>query len=167
MTADPETGARDIKLFNLAIDSKLRSCDLVRLRVAYVAHAGRVLSWATVLQRKSHSPVRFESTEHTRDAVQAWIAAKGLYAETICSPAGNSDLDIRSARTRSAKSGRSNTKRSFRPKGAHGRPSGPVSILPLHRNDPDQVRAAGCLLVSGGDHNRVACRDKTHTTRLL
>ena len=71
---------RDIALFNLATDSKLRSCDLVRLRVADVAHAGRVLSRATVLQRKTHSAVRFELTEHTREAVQAWIAAKGLSA---------------------------------------------------------------------------------------
>ena len=71
---------RDIALFNLATDSKLRSCDLVRLRVADVAHAGRVLSRATVLQRKTHSAVRFELTEHTREAVQAWIVAKGLSA---------------------------------------------------------------------------------------
>jgi len=71
---------RDIALFNLAIDSKLRSCDLVRLRVADVAHAGRVLSRATVLQRETHSPVRFELAEHTRNAVQAWIATKGLGA---------------------------------------------------------------------------------------
>jgi hypothetical protein len=45
----------DIALFNLTIDSKLRSCDLVRLRVADVAHAGRLLSRATVLQRNTHS----------------------------------------------------------------------------------------------------------------
>jgi len=48
---------RDIALFNLAIDSKLRSCDLVRLRVANVAHTGRLLSRAAVLQRKTHSPI--------------------------------------------------------------------------------------------------------------
>ena len=59
---------RDIALCNLAVDSKLRSCDLVRLRVADVAHAGRMLSRATVLQRKTHSPVSFELTEHTREA---------------------------------------------------------------------------------------------------
>ena len=71
---------RDLAQFNLAIDSKLRSCDLVRIRVADVAHSCRVLSRATVLQQKTRLPVRFELTEQTRDSVQAWIAAKGLHA---------------------------------------------------------------------------------------
>ncbi len=71
---------RDLALFNLAIDSKLRSCDLVRIRVADVVHTSRVLSRATVMQRKTGSPVRFELTEQTRDAVHAWITAKGLAA---------------------------------------------------------------------------------------
>ena len=69
---------RDLALFNLAIDSKLRSCDLVRIRVADVAHAGGVLSRATVMQRKTGLPVRFELTEQTREAVQAWMTTKGL-----------------------------------------------------------------------------------------
>ena len=69
---------RDLALFNLAIDSKLRSCDLVRIRVADVAHAGGVLSRATVIQRKTGLPVRFELTEQTREAVQAWMTTKGL-----------------------------------------------------------------------------------------
>ena len=71
---------RYLALFNLAIDSKLRSCDLVRIRVADVAHSGRVLSRATVLQQKIKLPVRFELTEQTRDSMQAWITAKGLRA---------------------------------------------------------------------------------------
>jgi len=71
---------RDLALFNLAIDSKLRSCDLVRLRVADITHGGRVLPRAAVLQRKTHLPVRFELTDHTRDAVQAWIDQQSLAA---------------------------------------------------------------------------------------
>ena len=71
---------RDLALFNLAIDSKLRSCDLVRLRVADVTHGGRVLSRAAVLQRKTHLPVRFELTDHNRDAVRTWIDQRGLAA---------------------------------------------------------------------------------------
>ena len=51
---------RDLALFNLAIDSKLRSCDLVCIRVADVSHASRILSRATVMQHKTGLPVRFE-----------------------------------------------------------------------------------------------------------
>ena len=57
--------ARELALFNLAIDSKLRSCDLVRLRVRDVCQGGRVASRAIVMQRKTQRPVQFEITEHT------------------------------------------------------------------------------------------------------
>ena len=67
-------------LFNLAIDNKLRSCDLVQIRVSDVAHASRVLSRASVVQRKTRLPVRFELTEQTRDAIEAWIDARRLNA---------------------------------------------------------------------------------------
>ena len=53
---------RDLALFNLAIDSKLRGCDLVRLRVRDVAHGAHVLSRATVVQQKTQQAVRFELT---------------------------------------------------------------------------------------------------------
>ena len=71
---------RDLALFNLAIDSKLRGCDLVRIRVADVAHGSRVLSRAAVMQQKTGLPVRFELTEQTRETVQAWIASQKLGA---------------------------------------------------------------------------------------
>lgn len=64
---------RDLALFNLAIDSKLRACDLVKLHVSDVAPMGRVASRAIVLQQKTKQPVRFEITESTREAVAAWI----------------------------------------------------------------------------------------------
>jgi hypothetical protein len=54
--------ARELALFNLAIDSKLRSCDLVRLRVRDVCQGGRVASRAIVMQRKTQRPVQFEIT---------------------------------------------------------------------------------------------------------
>ena len=69
---------RDLALFNLAVDSKLRGCGLVRLRVADVAHGAHVLPRATVLQQKTGRPVRFELTEPTREAVQAWLAQAKL-----------------------------------------------------------------------------------------
>ena len=66
--------ARDLALFNMAIDSKLRGCDLVRLRVGDVAAGGAVRSRGVVLQRKTGRPVQFEITEQTRAAVSALIA---------------------------------------------------------------------------------------------
>ena len=60
---------RDLALFNLAIDSKLRGCDLVRLRVRDVCQLGRVMSRAIVIQRKTNQPVQFEIMPQTRDAV--------------------------------------------------------------------------------------------------
>ena len=64
---------RDLALFNLAIDSKLRACDLVRLHVRDVAQGDQVLSRATVKQQKTGQPVQFELTEQTRDTVKEWI----------------------------------------------------------------------------------------------
>jgi integrase len=69
---------RDLALFNLAIDSKLRGCDLVRLRVGDIAQNGCVVARATVVQRKSQQPVRFELTVQTRDSSEAWIAQAQL-----------------------------------------------------------------------------------------
>jgi integrase len=65
--------ARDLALFNLGIDSKLRGRDLLNLRVCDVAQGARIASRAIVMQRKTHRPVQFELTEQTREAVQAWI----------------------------------------------------------------------------------------------
>lgn len=65
--------ARDLALFNLAIDSKLRGCDLVSLRVDDVLLGGRIRPRAMVMQRKTGRPVQFELTEQTRDAVMRWI----------------------------------------------------------------------------------------------
>ena len=68
---------RDLALFNLAIDSKLRGCDLVVLRVDDVLLGGRVRPRATLVQRKTGRPVQFELTEQTRDAVMRWIGQGG------------------------------------------------------------------------------------------
>ena len=60
--------ARDLALFNLVIDSKLRGCDLVGLRVHDVVHGSRVAARAIVMQKKTERPVLFEITEQTGDA---------------------------------------------------------------------------------------------------
>ncbi len=64
---------RNLALFNLALDSKLRGCDLVKLKVSDVSYGSLVSSRATVLQQKTGSPVQFELTKETRDAIAAWI----------------------------------------------------------------------------------------------
>jgi hypothetical protein len=64
-----EQHCRDLALFNLAIDSKLRGCDLVRLRVNDLCVGGHVRDRATVIQQKTSRPVQFEITEQTRAAI--------------------------------------------------------------------------------------------------
>jgi hypothetical protein len=59
---------RDLALFNLAIDSKLRACDLVKVRVRDISHGERVAARAIVMQQKTQRPVQFEITEPTRDS---------------------------------------------------------------------------------------------------
>lgn len=69
---------RDLALFDLGIDSKLRACDLVRLRVSDVCHGDRLSARAIVLQQKTQRPVQFEITPATRDAVEGWIKVAKL-----------------------------------------------------------------------------------------
>ena len=64
---------RNLALFNLAIDSKLRGCDLVCLKVADVFAAGRVKERASIIQSKTQKPVRFEITEGTRKSLLRWV----------------------------------------------------------------------------------------------
>ncbi len=65
-------------MFNLAIDSKLRGCDLVKIRVVDEAHGKHIVSRVTVMQQKSVQSVRFELTERIRVSVRAWIAKANL-----------------------------------------------------------------------------------------
>ena len=64
---------RDLALFNLAIDSKLRGCDVVAVKVDDVAPNGYAIDRATMRQRKTGRPVRFELTEQTRQAIDDYI----------------------------------------------------------------------------------------------
>ena len=68
-------GKRDLALFNLAIDSKLRGCDLVRLGVEDVPPHGYAVERATVRQKKTGRPVRFELTEQTHQAIDDYLVA--------------------------------------------------------------------------------------------
>ncbi|TCS40204.1 tyrosine-type recombinase/integrase [Reinekea marinisedimentorum] len=69
---------RDLAMFNLAIDSKLRCCDLVKLKVRDVMHGNTIQSRAMVMQQKTKRPVQFEITKNTRDALEVWIQKNGL-----------------------------------------------------------------------------------------
>jgi integrase len=72
------SNVRELAMFNLAIDSKLRACDLTRLQVQDISVGGHVVSRATLMQQKTQRPVQFEITEQTRHSVAAWISARGL-----------------------------------------------------------------------------------------
>lgn len=64
-----ENNIHELALFNVAIDSKLRGCDLVQLKVNDVMRNGKILSRAVVVQQKTHKPVRFEITEKSRESL--------------------------------------------------------------------------------------------------
>ena len=72
-----EGQVRDLALFNLAVDSKLRGCDLVAIRVDDIAPNGYAIERAPVRQRKTGRPVRFELTEQTREAIDDHLATSG------------------------------------------------------------------------------------------
>jgi site-specific recombinase XerC len=78
--------ARELALFNLAIDSKLHGCDLVGLRVHDVVQGSQVSARAIVMQKKTKRPVQFEMTEQTRDAVAAWLRTAHLKPEQFLFP---------------------------------------------------------------------------------
>ena len=77
---------RDLALFNLAIDSKLRGCDLVKIRISDVFNAGVVASRAMVVQQKTGLPVQFEITANTRDAIADWISNLGSITSDFLFP---------------------------------------------------------------------------------
>ncbi len=69
-----EARRRDLAMFNLAIDSKLRGCDLVSLKIDDLCIGGRLRDRATIVQKKTGRPVQFELTEQTRASVEDWLA---------------------------------------------------------------------------------------------
>jgi site-specific recombinase XerC len=77
---------RDLAMFNLAIDSKLRGCDLVSVRVRDIAHGSQILPRAMVIQKKTQRPVQFELTEPTRSAVAAWLEKAHLQGDQYLFP---------------------------------------------------------------------------------
>ena len=77
---------RELALFDLGIDSKLRGCDLVSLKVRDICHGDQIASRAMVMQHKTKRPVQFEITPATREAVQKWIKQAALKSEDFLFP---------------------------------------------------------------------------------
>ena len=70
---------RELALFNLAIDSKLRACDLVKLKLRDISHGNQITSRAIILQQKTGKPVHFEIMESTRKSIYEWIQFAGIW----------------------------------------------------------------------------------------
>ena len=81
-----EGRVRELALFNLGIDSKLRGCDLVALKVRDVCHGDQMAARAIVMQHKTQRPVQFEITAGTRDALQKWIKLASLKSDDFLFP---------------------------------------------------------------------------------
>ena len=85
---------RDVALFNLAVDSKLRGCDLVSLRVRDILQGSGVASRAIVMQRKTQRPVQFEITEAARESVTAWVMHAHLRSANHLLPGHGKDAHL-------------------------------------------------------------------------
>lgn len=81
-----ENRVRELALFNLGIDSKLRGCDLVGLKVRDICHGDQVANRAMVMQHKTQRPVQFEITQATREVLLTWIKQAGLRPEDFLFP---------------------------------------------------------------------------------
>jgi len=75
---------RDLAIFNMAIDSKLRACDLVKLRLDDVYLGTKVRNRATIVQKKTGRPVQFEITEQSRNSPMPVYQCRGLLAPDFC-----------------------------------------------------------------------------------
>ena len=77
---------RELALFNLAIDSKLRACDLLKLRISDISSGSIIRSRAMILQSKTNRQVRFEITARTRKSIDDWIQGISLGANAYLFP---------------------------------------------------------------------------------
>lgn len=89
---------RDLALFNMAVDSKLRGCDLVKLLVKDVLAAGHLKERTSILQSKTSQPVQFEITEGTRRSLRAWIEDPAMTGSDFLWPGRFHDPDHISTR---------------------------------------------------------------------
>jgi integrase len=95
---DREHRLRDRALFDLAIDSKLRGCDLVKVRIGDLVSGGRVRNRAMVIQQKTKRPVQFELLEPARSSLLAWLERREGSLENYAFPSRVDRLDHLSTR---------------------------------------------------------------------
>src|SRR6476660_6269431 len=95
---DREHRLRDRALFDLAIDSKLRGCDLVRVRIGDLVSGGRVRNRAIVIQSKTGRPVQFELLKPARGSLLAWLERRGGTLEDFAFPSRTDHSDHLSTR---------------------------------------------------------------------
>lgn len=86
METKANTVQRELALFNLGIESKLRGCDVVSHKVRDIGHGDQVATRAVVMQCETQRPVQFEITPAARDAVQKWMKRAGLKADKFVFP---------------------------------------------------------------------------------
>jgi hypothetical protein len=67
---DLANNLRELTMFNLSLDCKLRACDFIKMKVSYIAHGKKIQSRAILIQQKTATPVQFEITKKTRIALQ-------------------------------------------------------------------------------------------------
>ena len=93
---DQHRRLRDRALFDFAIDSKLRGCDVVRVRIGDVVSGGRVRDRAIVVQQKTKRPVQFELMDTARKTMRAWLERRGGTLNDFVFPSRNDYIDRKS-----------------------------------------------------------------------
>jgi len=140
---DREERIRDRALFDLAIDSKLRGCDLVELKIGDLVSGPEIRTRATVTQRKTRRPVQFEIAKDARDSLLAWLELRGGAVEDYVFP---SRVDAsRHLSTRQYARLVDEWVQAIR----GGQPSPVPDLLPCYRPDPQRPHLAQRIRLSG------------------
>lgn len=92
---DRERRLRDRALLDLAIDSKLRGCDVVKMRIGDVVSGASIRSRAMVVQQKTGRPVQFELMDPARTSLLAWLERRGRAVEEFVFPSGEREAHLR------------------------------------------------------------------------
>ena len=95
---DRERRLRDRALFNLAIDSKLRGCDVVKVRIGDLVSGGQIRMRAIVVQQKTGRPVQFDLLEPARASILAWLERRGGTLDDYVFPSRNNYAEHLSTR---------------------------------------------------------------------
>lgn len=99
-----EGRVRDRALFDLAIDSKLRGCDVVKIKIGDLVNAGQMRHRATVIQQKTGRPVQFEIQEPARSSLLTWLELRGGCVDEFAFPSRVDANGPRSGRLRLVRS---------------------------------------------------------------